>query len=217
MEETCGDELLIKLFGILPDPKADMIQQVRALAGEDRNYICLIFQEFSQAQTTMSLNAIAYTDPPNSLMVFLSQRKRWTLSTCANDVLITSKGKMNWFERICSGADIITWTLPIFVMQTLILFIKACMTTDDPTFIICFSIVTMIPLSYGLVVPLWACDNWRLRVQYWIGFVLIVLLGQFITPMVICYAIWHMDDFSWGKTREVEASDNANSKPAHSD
>jgi hypothetical protein len=49
------------------------------------------------------------------------------------------------------------------------------------------------------------------------GFALVVLLGQFVTRVVIVYAIWHMDDFSWGKTREVEVTDDPDSKPAHSE
>src|SRR5258706_3659481 len=141
-----------------------MIHQVRALAGEDRNYICLIFFQSPHVQTTMALNAIAYTDSPTGLpisssgsnflttlgvMVFLSQRKRWTLSTCANDMLICAKNEMNWFERCCSAADILVWGLPWFVMQTFILFIKACIRVESPTFIVCFAIVTMIPLSYS--------------------------------------------------------------------
>lgn len=126
-----------------------MVHQIRALAGEDRNFIVLIFFRFPHSQTTMSLNAIAYTDPPNGLSVFLSQRKRWTLSTCANDMLIVAKSQMNWFERICSAADVITWFLPVFIAQTVALFIKACINVEDPTFIVCFAIVTMIPLTYG--------------------------------------------------------------------
>ncbi|KAG4414127.1 hypothetical protein IFR04_012733 [Cadophora malorum] len=215
-DETCSDAILIELFGHIPDPKANMIHQVRALAGEDRNYICLIFFRFPKSQTTMSLKAIAYTDPPNGFMVFLSQRKRWTLSTCANDILIVMKNEMNWFERACSLADVLVWILCIFVMQTLILFIKACINVTDPTFIVCFAIVTMIPLAYGIFVTYWGCETNRLRLQYLLGLVMLVLIGQIVTPIVICYAVWHMDDFSWGKTREIEASDDPDNKPAHS-
>ncbi len=193
-----------------------MIHQIRALAGEDRNYICLIFFRFPKSQTTMSLKAIAYTDPPNGLMVFLSQRKRWTLSTCANDMLITAKNEMNWFERLCSLADVIVWVLTVFVLQTLVLFIKACIAVEDPTFIVCFAIVTMIPLAFGIWVTYWGCNTNRLRVQYLLGLLMLVLIGQIVSPLVICYAVWHMDDFSWGKTREIEASDDPDNKPAHS-
>jgi len=107
--------------------------------------------------------------------------------------------------------------LPIFVMQTVVLFIKAVVNVEDPTFIACFAIVTMIPLSYGLGVAYWGCNTNRLRAQYLLGLLMVVILGQLITPVVISYAIWHMDDFSWGKTREIEASDDPDSKPAHSD
>ena len=216
-EESCGDKILIETFGHLPVPDDNMIHQVRALAGEDRNYICIIFKHYPKAITTMALDAIAYTDPPNGVMVFLSQRKRWTLSTSANDLLIGSKNAMNWFERICSISDVMTWVLPIFVAQTLALFIKACVHATTPVFILSFATVTLVPMTYGLIVTYWACHGWRERVQYLCGFVMIVCLGQLITPCVIVYAIWHMDDFSWGKTREVEDDGTGNSKPAHSD
>ncbi|KAB5528001.1 chitin synthase-domain-containing protein [Coniochaeta sp. 2T2.1] len=214
-EETCSDKILIDTFGHIPDPKDHMVHQVRALAGEDRNYICIIFKHYPKAITTMAMEAIAYTDPPNGLMVFLSQRKRWTLSTSANDLLITSKNAMNWFERICSMADVIVWVLPIFVAQTIILFIRACIHATSPVFILSFASVTIVPLIYGLIVTYWGCHGWRERLQYLAGFGMVVLIGQMITPVVITYAIWHMDDFSWGKTREIE--DDGTNKAAHSD
>lgn len=194
-----------------------MIHQVRALAGEDRNYICLIFFNSPKIQTRMAMKAIAYTDPPNGFMVFLSQRKRWTLSTCANDFLIASKKEMNWFERLCSFADILTWGLPLFIMQTFILFVRACIRVTTPWFILGFATITIIPITYGLIVTYWGVQGWRLRTQYLIGFAMLVCLGQFVTPVVVGYACLHMDDFSWGKTREVEDDGNPDNKPAHSD
>ncbi|KAJ9134530.1 Glycosyltransferase family 2 protein [Coniochaeta hoffmannii] len=216
-EETCGDKILIDTFGHIPDPKDNMIHQIRALAGEDRNYICIIFKHYPKAITCMAINAIAFTDPPNGLMVFLSQRKRWTLSTNANDMLILSKNAMNWFERICSTADVLVWILPIFVAQTIILFIRACIHATTPVFILSFATVTIVPMIYGLVVTFWACKGWREKLQYLAGFCMVVLIGQLVTPIVIVYAIWHMDNFSWGKTREVEDDGTGSSKPAHSD
>lgn len=236
-EETCGDAILIETFGHIPDPQGkylkyqtsylrtlqlnsdtdNMVHQVRALAGEDRNYICLIFAKYPKAITTMALNAIAYTDPPNGIMVFLSQRKRWTLSTCANDMLIVSKNAMNWFERLCSLADILVWFAPIFIMQTFVLFIRACIRAETPVFIVSFATVTMVPMLYGLLVTFWACHGWREKGQYLLGFSMVITLGQFVTPIVISYALWHMDNFSWGKTREVEDDGDPDNKPAHSD
>lgn len=214
-EETCSDKILIETFGHIPDPKDHMIHQVRALAGEDRNYICIIFKHYPKAITCMAMNAIAFTDPPNGFMVFLSQRKRWTLSTSANDMLIMSKNAMNWFERICSFADVIVWILPVFVAQTLVLFIRACVNAETPVFILSFATVTLVPMLYGLIVTFWACKGWREKLQYLTGFAMVVMIGQMLTPVVIVYAIWHMDDFSWGKTREIE--DDGTNKPAHSD
>lgn len=193
-----------------------MIEQIRALAGEDRNYICLIFFNSPKVKTTMSMKAIAYTDPPNGAMVFLSQRKRWTLSTCANDILIVSKNQMQWFERICSTADILCWGLPFFVMQTFALFIRAVIHLDNLPFLLGFASLTIIPICYSIGVTAWGCTTWKYRAQYLLGLAMVITLSQFVTPCVIAYAIWHMDDFSWGKTRPIEDDGNPDNKPAHS-
>jgi chitin synthase len=214
-EESCGDKILIDLFGQLPDPKDNLVHQIRALAGEDRNYICLIFFNSPKVQTTMSLKAIAYTDPPNGFWVFLSQRKRWTLSTCANDILIASKNQMNWFERLCSVADILSWGLPFFILQTFALFVKACIHAEDFVFLLAFAMLTIIPITYGFVVTIWACHGWRFKLQYLIGMFMLITMAQGVTPIVIAYAIWHMDNFAWGKTREIE--EDPENKPAHSE
>lgn len=76
--------------------------------------------------------------------------------------------------------------------------------------------LTTLRQNHRLIATFWGMTTARLRIQYLAGLFLVVVLGQFVTPIVISYAIWHMDDFSWGKTREVEVTDDPDSKPAHS-
>lgn len=42
-EYTCGDKVLIELFGYHPTPLDGMLKQIRATASEDRNHVSLLF------------------------------------------------------------------------------------------------------------------------------------------------------------------------------
>lgn len=124
---------------------------------------------------------------------------------------------MQWFERICSLADVLVWGLPWFVMQTFGLFIRACVKLDSIAYLLGFASVTIIPIIYGVIVTFWGCHGVRFRLQYLLGLFMVIAMSQFVTPVVILYAIWKMDNFSWGKTREIEDDGNPDNKPAHSD
>lgn len=56
-ETTCGDEVLIRLFGYHPTPLDGMLKQIRATASEDRNHVSL-------AATLRFLCYLAHTDDP---------------------------------------------------------------------------------------------------------------------------------------------------------
>lgn len=121
-EETCGDKVLIELFGYHPKPLDGVIRRIRATASEDRNHVCLMLMESPKAQTRQALRARAYTDVPHSLKVFLSQRRRWTLGATSNDLMLFTKAPLwsfNWWERIIAFSNVLTWVLNPFVIASL--------------------------------------------------------------------------------------------------
>ncbi|KAJ6031561.1 hypothetical protein N7540_002293 [Penicillium herquei] len=87
-ETTCGDHVLIELFGYFPKPTDGLLKQIRATASEDRNHVCLMLSARSNAQTRQALRAHAFTVVPDTVSVFLSQRKRWTLGATSNDLML---------------------------------------------------------------------------------------------------------------------------------
>ena len=67
----------------------------------------------------------------------------------------------------------------------------------------CFVAVMVIPMIYYFFIPVWLCKRWTERFQFWLGCLMYIFCGPFINIAVLCYAVWNMDSFGWGKTRKV--------------
>lgn len=70
-----------------------------------------------------------------------------------------------------------------------------------------FVSVMLVPLVYYLCIPLWLCQGWRDRFQFWAGCALYTFCGPFINISVLLYSCLYMDSFGWGKTRKVIAEE----------
>jgi chitin synthase len=68
----------------------------------------------------------------------------------------------------------------------------------------------IIPLIYYICIAIWLPRNAVERAQYLIGLVIFTFCGPFINISVLLYAVYNMDSFGWGKTRQVvtEETDN---------
>lgn len=124
-EETCGDDVLLRLFGYSPRLTDNILKQIRATASEDRNHVCHMLSARPKVKTRQALAAKAFTDVPHSWSVFLSQRRRWTLGATSNDLLLVTAPGVQWFERILATVNVITWTLNPFIFASIASFIYA--------------------------------------------------------------------------------------------
>ncbi|KAH8653342.1 chitin synthase-domain-containing protein [Xylariales sp. PMI_506] len=206
-DETCGDRVLIDLFGYHPKPGDGMIRRIRATASEDRNHVCLMLMESASAQTRQALRARAYTDVPHSVKVFLSQRRRWTLGATSNDMMLFLRAplfRFNLWERVVAFSNVLTWILNPFVIASLGCMIYAFL--HQPVWIILvFASIMIIPLVYYLIMVAWMPRNALERCQFLAGLLVFTLGGPFINIGVTVYALCNMDNFGWGKTRKVIA------------
>jgi chitin synthase len=69
--------------------------------------------------------------------------------------------------------------------------------------ILAFSSVMILPVVYYTLVVFWQPRGLRERVQYLIGLFIYVVFGSFLNILVLVYALWNMNNFSWGRTRQV--------------
>jgi chitin synthase len=76
---------------------------------------------YPYARTVQTLSAIAYTNIPKSLRIFLSQRRRWSLGAITNDLLLLFSPNINIFERIASFVNVFTFTVVPFIFVATIL------------------------------------------------------------------------------------------------
>jgi chitin synthase len=110
IEETCGDHILGK-FGYYPKDSDGLFRTVRSMMSEDRDHVCLVLSEYAHVRTRVNLAAKAYTTAPTTPMVFMSQRRRWTLGPLTSDSLLLSRKSTGWMERAAALSSLSHWVM----------------------------------------------------------------------------------------------------------
>jgi chitin synthase len=62
---------------------------------------------------------------------------------------------------------------------------------------------------YMLTLVFWMPKGRKAKCQFLVGLVIYFFTGPFLTILVLFYTMWHLDAFSWGKTRQVVSEDTA--------
>lgn len=61
----------------------------------------------------------------------------------------------------------------------------------------------IVPVAWYVGIVFWLPQNRREQAQYLLGMLCYVGFGPFLNIFVLCYALKNMDNFGWGKTRQV--------------
>jgi chitin synthase len=202
-EETCGDKILNK-FNYLPKEDENIFNHIRSYASEDRNHVCLMLSMYPYVKTVQTLDAIAYTNVPNNIKIFASQRRRWSLGAISNDMLLVYLSGINIFERIASLINIITYICTPFISIASALFIKTILTSKN-YLLLYLSIIIMIPLTYGISIPMFIKPMiFKDALYYYISYIIYIILSIPVSFCIYIYSIINMDIIKWGKTRQIE-------------
>jgi chitin synthase len=201
-EENCSDEILEK-FNYCPKEDDNILTHIRGTASEDRNHVCIMHSMYPNVRTVQNLSAICYTNVPKSIKIFLSQRRRWTLGAISNDLLLLFSPNINIFERIISFISIFTFSLTPFIFIATILFLKNII--NNPSYLMLYlSIIMMIPLGYGLLIPIFIKRMFFRDLLYFCAsYIFFIIFGFIITLSTFTYSLFSMDTISWGKTRSI--------------
>lgn len=201
--ETCGDNILSR-FNFKPPESANIFDQIRSYASEDRNHVCLMLSEFPYVETTQSLYANAFTKIPMNFEVLFSQRRRWNLGATTNDLLLLTSPNILFYERLSALANILTFVLAPFILVATAVFIKTII--EYPSMLMLYlSIIIMIPFFYSITIPLFVKRmTFREGMYYVMSYLFYVLTNSFMNIILYTYAILQMDRLTWGKTRQVE-------------
>jgi len=156
-KETCGNVILDK-FNYLPFKEENIFKHIRSYASEDRNHICLMFDLYPYVKTIQNMNAVSYTNVPNTIMKFIRQRKRWCAGANCNDLLLVINGNHNKWERIQSFVNVFIFTVSLFVFISTVLFIISIVNNRSLLMLILASIM-ILPAIYSLLIPFIIYDN----------------------------------------------------------
>uniref|UniRef100_A0A6C0HW28 Chitin synthase n=2 Tax=viral metagenome TaxID=1070528 RepID=A0A6C0HW28_9ZZZZ len=202
-EENCGEKILT-LFNYCPKETDNIFTHIRSIASEDRNHVCLMHSIYPYARTVQTLSAIAYTNIPKSLRIFLSQRRRWSLGAITNDLLLLFSPNINIFERIASFVNVFTFTVVPFIFVATILFIKNIIIHPN-ILMLYLSIIMIVPFGYGLLIPIFFKRmHFKEAMYFYCSYIIFITMGFFIVLLTYAYSLLGMDSITWGKTRAIK-------------
>jgi chitin synthase len=200
--ETCGEKILNK-FNYYPQAGDNILTHIRSYASEDRNHVCNMLALYPYVKTTQTLKAVAYTAVPTNVAVFLSQRRRWNLGANTNDLLLVYLPGINWCERILALVNVLTFALTPFVFLATIYFIISV--ASQPTMLMLYlSIILFIPVFYVFLIPIFIRPlAFKSSLYYYFSYLVFFTCSGMVSLGCYTYALIHMDNFSWGKTRLI--------------
>jgi len=208
--ETCGPEV-INEYNRLPSETESLPRNLRAHVGEDRMHVCTAMYMHPHIKTKQSINAFAYTDIPTSWKVYLSQRRRWSLGSNSNQLKLVTSSNIHWYERMSSFMSILSWLLTIFINYALIHLVISLSKLDYFDFendLIWFTFITIVtvvsvPNLYLLLCPFWLKLSAKKYIFLVIGILTWYIISLPLKLISYLYTIFNLDNFSWGKTRQI--------------
>lgn len=172
--------------------------------GEDRMLTTLLLKYFSEMSLSFVPIASCWTIVPEDFNVLLSQRRRWINSTFHNMWELMRAGTMCGFCCISMNAVVLLDMISTMILPSSVIyaagFTYAAIADNQG-----LSTVTIVlyGVLFGAQVLIFLI---RSRFDYIVWFLIYLILGTPIFYILLpIYSFWHMDDFSWGTTRQVRA------------
>jgi chitin synthase len=178
--------------------------------GEDRMLTTLLLQNFAGMSLQFVPEAVCWTIVPHTYSILLSQRRRWINSTLHNMFELlkvkTMCGIFCFSMKMVVICDMVTTVvLPASIAYLVYLIVILIIDPSQADPLVLYFIIATIGM---MMMPFLL----RARLDYMVWFVIYLIMGipvfYFILPL---YSFFHMDDFGWGKTREVAPSNGTGS------
>ena len=169
--------------------------------GEDRFLTLLLLRFFPEGKTKFIPQAKCWTTVPDSFCVLLSQRRRWINSTIHNMVEILrfrlSKGIAGLLIKFFVIIDLIsTFLLPISIVYlAYLIFVTIYFKLAIP-----WMLIAAVGLIFGSQFLLILMKADFTYVLWFIPYFLAIPIWYILIPI---YALYKMDDVSWGSTRQT--------------
>jgi chitin synthase len=189
-------------FKLLP-PENSLFHNILAFLGEDRRFTCLLLYLNPRYKTDIVLDAYGTTAVPDSFKVFFSQRRRWFLSSQANNCLDTISADLPIFIRIIAAAQILASAITPFVFIAIICAIIRISAASGRYYLLILGTSSLV-WSFKLFMIIFGSISFIDFGVLLYGLVLHTLFGAFVQTYNIVHALSSMDDLGWGLTRQIE-------------
>ena len=182
--------------------------------GEDRFLTTLLLRYFPDMKLSFVPEATCYTIVPDKFSVLLSQRRRWINSTFHNMLELMRVNTLCGFCCFSMKSIVVLDLVATLILPASLIYVGYILVI---TFWMGEQMSMIMLVVWGIVIGVQVVVFvLRYRWDYWWWFIVFILAGvpvfYFILPL---YSFWHMDDFSWGTTRQVSGG-NGNVKSAPS-
>lgn len=184
--------------------------------GEDRMLTTLLLGYFPDMKLSFVPEATCYTIVPHTFSVLLSQRRRWINSTFHNMLELMRVNTMCGVCCLSMKSIVVLDLVATLILPASLIYVGYIVYI---TFWMGEPLSLLMLVVWGIVVGVQVIVFLlRSRWDYWWWFFIFILAGvpvfYFILPL---YSFWHMDDFSWGTTRQVSGATKANTTKSGDD
>ena len=199
----CAPKLLAE-FNEPPAADAGLYESILSFASEDRRAVCLALSSdpgvrFKQA---MDPRAVAWTVPPTDLKTFLSQRRRWSLGTLANNLWLVLFGhQLLLVERLVALVTVVGWLFTPLYFAVNVIFLHTVI-TEFSAYLVFISIPMMFVWAAILTMPVVSSyfADWRDRLAFYPKYALYFIVGPWMSVLIQVNSILNAHSVSWGKT-----------------
>ena len=188
------DEILLG-YGTNPSPT---LHSLCLMLGEDRFLTSLIMKYLPAYKIFFVPDAECYTGVPETISVFLSQRRRWNNTTLHNmfDLVFMRTTLFLWCFFVCDFLSLLLQPISLIVVGNMIYQYLKSQSFDYVTGVSVLLLPSLMILTAIIKKQIYV-------IPYIVPFLIAAPLFFVFTP-IVCF--WQMDDLSWGKTRKISGT-----------
>jgi chitin synthase len=199
----------LDIFKELPSD-GSLFDNVLSFLGEDRRFTCLMLYQNPLYRTDIVLGAYGTTAVPDSFAVFFSQRRRWFLSSQANNVLDVLSKQLPCIIRLMAAAQILASAITPFIFVAIVFaFIRLSISGSNRLYLLILGTSTPVWIFKVGIVFFGSVNFVEFAVLLY-GIFVHTVFGAFVQTYNIMHALSTMDDLHWGLTRQVEKEPDTN-------
>jgi chitin synthase len=181
-----------------------VVENIRAHLGEDRRFTGLLLYANPKGRMILALGATVYTDVPDTAVVFMSQRRRWFLSSQANNFRDLTEPSLPPLIRLVAFAQLWNFVFAPLCVVCLgrLVYGVAVAGVRSWAVLATFSAVLFITL-YKLGMAVVLADRPSSIPRMVFSMLLYAAICPFINTALGMYALATLDDHRWGATQRV--------------